>query len=63
MWNLEESPCRDSVQKAKTKLKLRLARDIKRSFYCCISIKRLNKENIGQLMNGVDDLVTADRYG
>lgn len=52
---------RDGVWKAKTELKLRLARDIRKTVYCCNSSKRLNKENIGQSLNGVDDLVTVDR--
>ena len=40
-----------------------LTRDIKgkkRSFCCYISSKRLNKENVGSLLNGVGDFVTAD---
>lgn len=47
--------CRDGVSKAKAQLDLRLARDVKsnrKSFYCCISSKRLNKENMGSLLKG-----------
>ena len=42
-----------------------LTRDIKgkkRSFCCYISSKRLNKENVGSLLNGAGDFVTTDTY-
>lgn len=35
-------------------------KDKKKSFYCYINSKRLNKENVGQLLNGVGDLVTTE---
>jgi len=35
-------------------------KDNKQSFYCYINSKRLNKKNMGQLLNGEDDLVTTE---
>lgn len=54
---------RDGVRRAKTQMELRLARDItgnKVSFCPYINSKRLSKENVGLLLNGVSDLVTTD---
>ena len=54
--------CEQGVRKAKVQLVLRLVRNIKgnkKRFYCCISSKRLNKENAGLLLNEVGDLVTV----
>ena len=58
--------CRDGIRKATAHLKLRLARDVKgseKSFYTYMGSKRLNKENVGPLLSGVDDLVTTDADG
>lgn len=46
----------------KLKLSLRLVRNMKSNsnFHYCINSKRLNRENRGLLLNGVDDLVIAD---
>lgn len=55
--------CRGGVRKAKTQMELRLARDVtgnKVSFCLYINSKRLNKESVGLLVNGVSDLVTTD---
>lgn len=46
----------DDVKKTKAQLTLRLARDfkdIKNIFYHFVNIKRLNKENVGSLQNGL----------
>ena len=55
--------CRDSARKAKAQLQLKLVMDIngnKNSFYHYISIKSLNKENMGYLLNGDCDLETVN---
>lgn len=58
--------CRDGIRKATAYLRLRLARDVKgseKSFYTYRGSKRLNKENVGLMLSGVDDLVTVDADG
>jgi len=55
--------CKDDFRKTKAQIEMTLTRDIqgkKRSFCCYTGSKRLNKENVGFLLNGVGDLVTAD---
>lgn len=54
---------KDDFRKTKTHLETTFTRDIKgkkRTFHCYIGSKRLNKENVGFLLNGVGDFVTAD---
>lgn len=54
------STCR--VRKAKAQMQLRLSRDVKcntKCFYCYISRKRLNKENVSLLLKEAEDLVRA----
>lgn len=56
---------RDDFRKTKAHLEVTLTRDIKgkkRSFCRYISSKRLNKENVGSLLNGAGDFVTTDTY-
>lgn len=53
---------RESARKAKAQLQLKLLMDIdknKKSFYHYISLKPLNKENMGYLLNGDFDLETV----
>lgn len=38
---------------------MRNIKDNKKSIYCCISSKRLNKGNVGVLLNEVGNLVTV----
>lgn len=58
-WNIEVF--RESARKAKAQLQLKLVMDMnnKRSFYHYISIKPLNMENTGYLLNGDCDLETV----
>lgn len=58
--------CRNGIRKATAHLKLRLARDAKdseKNFYTYMGSKRLNKENVGPLLSGIDDLVAIDSDG
>lgn len=45
----------------KAHLELKLARDIKgnKNFYCYVTNKRINKENVCPLLHGLDNLVTV----
>uniref|UniRef100_A0A8B9PGQ4 Reverse transcriptase domain-containing protein n=1 Tax=Apteryx owenii TaxID=8824 RepID=A0A8B9PGQ4_APTOW len=55
--------CRDVTRKAKARLELNLARDVKdnkKGFFKYISSKRKTRENVGPLLNGVGALVTKD---
>ena len=51
------------VRKAKAQLELKVERDIKgnkASFCHCMSSKRVNRENVGLLLNRTGDSVTTD---
>lgn len=37
-----------------------MSKGTKKSFYCYVSAKRLTNENMGPLLNGAGDTVTAD---
>ncbi|GAB0189216.1 mitochondrial enolase superfamily member 1 [Grus japonensis] len=57
------SVCRDATRKAKARMELNLARDVKdnkKGFFYFISSKRKTRENVGLLLNEVDTLVTED---
>lgn len=58
--------CRHGVRETKPCLELMLPSDIKgnrKGFYGYIGSKRLNKKNMGPLLNGRDGLVAVDRQG
>lgn len=53
----------DFVRKVKAQLELKAERDIKghkASLWCCMSSKRINKENVDLLLNKTGDSVTMD---
>jgi len=54
--------CRDAVKKAKVLLEFNHARNVKdnKSFFKYISSKRMTREDVGLLLNGVGALVTKD---
>lgn len=49
----------DGVEKAKAQLELKVVRDTqgKKSFWCYVNSKRLNKENVNPLVNKLGDFV------
>lgn len=56
--------CKEKIRKAKTRLILHLARDMKdnkKGFCKYINNKRQMRENVEPLMNGAENMVTKDR--